>query len=1025
MNKTLLKIIPLLLLTTISISVTALDPEKKFDQYVLDAWSIEKGLPQISVHTITQDQDNYLWVGTQAGLARFDGVQFKTFSADNTPELHGNFIQDLFTDSKGQLWIATYKGLTKYYQGTFTKISAQIRGEERQINISDITEDLYGDIWVSANEGTFKFNENVLMQYELIPEASHSILSIDDKVFIGTVGKLWSVNGEATKSVALPAQYRDAIINEVSLYNQQLWLGTNKGLLTYNLDTDEVTEFKTETPLFQYPIDSMGQDSDNNLWVGTIIGFFRIQDNQVIEHIKNTNHHQFQQIQTIYEDHEKNLWLGSYRDGLARVWNGRTLRFSTEQGLNEPLVWSILPSKTGDGIWTGTNRGLSFLANGQFEQVLDASELPHPTAYTLMEEDEQLWIGTRKGLTRVVNGTVQPVAHSEKLSTLQINSIARDTSNRLWLGTSDGLYEYSEEALKLITTSDQKSVFIRPITQLDDGRILVGTQKGLYQLENDSIVPIGLNNGLNQEMDVSGILQLDDSKIIISTISQGLYFFYNDYWHNFTEADGLPVNESFTVLKDNFEHLWVSGFKGLYQVPIPHMIEYITGKRDTIFAYMLLSESGGILGSQKAFCCNGAGNAKGFFLNDQLWYPTRDGVVKLDTTDIKLNSALPQVLIEQFYFGEKWHSVFTQKRFNLREDQRDVEFDFTALSFRDPKSVQFKYRLLGYQDEWRDLDTKAQRRVNYTNLPPGNYSFNVKASNNAGLWNPDIAEVNFTIAPFFYESVWFYLLCIAVIAVIISAWHKLRLRSLQLKKQELEAKIKEHTEQLEVSNRKLHEAVQALRETSQTDQLSGLKNRRYLANQLPSDLANFEREVDSHHKGDTMIFAIADIDHFKRINDEYGHKAGDNIIKKFSQVIRDHIREGDYAVRWGGEEFIIVFRPMPPAMAPIIIDRLREKIEKTDFYISRDESINITCSIGFAEYPFFKNDINRLSWEHTVEIADHALYLVKENGRNGWASIKPTATTPVSKKILFTIKDNLNEELAEKRIQIEASYLDD
>ncbi|WP_144392077.1 ligand-binding sensor domain-containing protein [Pleionea sediminis] len=1018
----LFKIIKIALIALISTQTIALDPNKDFDQYVLDAWSIEKGLPQITVHAITQDESNYLWVGTQAGLARFDGVRFRTFSADNTPEIHGNFIQSLFTDSKGRVWIGSYKGLTMYYRGEFTKIIAA-ENAGVQLNINDVSEDPVGNIWITSKEGTYQLVDGKLHRYEMIPESSYSVTSTRSALYIGTVGKVWKIKNNKTQSLLLPQGYQDSIINHAIVFDKNVWLGTNKGLLVLETDSNVITEFKTSSPLYQYPIDSLGMDSDNNLWIGTIIGLFRIRDGAVVEHSPNDNPHNFQQILAFHEDHEKNLWFGSHRDGLARVWNGRTLRYSVEDGLGEPLVWSIIPSEQRDAVWTGTNRGLFILENGKFKQVLTSDQLSHPTAYTMLEEEEQLWVGTRKGLNRIANGKVLNVPHSDKLSSMQINSIIRDRNQQLWLGTSDGLFKYSKEELKPIKTDDNKSVFIRPILELNDGRIWAGTQKGLYEITNDSLSPVGLEQGLNQDIDVSGIYQFDDNSVVISTISKGLFFLYNQQWHHFTEDEGLPVNESFTVLADDRDHLWVSGFKGLYQVPVTHLIDYMNGKRDSIFAYMLLSESGGIIGSQKAYCCNGAGNSKGFFRDDKLWYPTRDGVVMLDTRDIQLNRSLPQVIIERFFYGDEWQSVHSKSRFILTQDERDVAFDFTALSFRDPKSVQFRYRLVGYQDEWRDLDSHSQRRVNYTNLPPGNYSFHVKASNNAGLWNPKAAEINFTIKPFFYESTWFYIICLIASAALVTAWHKLRLRSLELKKKELEGKIREHTQQLEISNRKLHDAVQALQETSQTDQLSGLKNRRYLSNQLPADLANFEREIDSHHNGHSMIFALADIDHFKQINDQHGHKAGDTIIKRFSQIIRDHIREGDYAVRWGGEEFIIVFRPMPPNVVPIIIDRLRKTIEEAEFYIARDKSLKITCSIGYAEYPFFKSDIHRLSWEHTVEIADHALYSVKENGRNGWACIKPTENTPVSKDILFTIKNKLTEEVDSGRLKIEASYL--
>ncbi len=1004
-------------------SVQALDPGKPFDQYVFNSWSIEQGLPQISVHTLTQDDQGYIWIGTQAGLARFDGVKFKTFSADNTPGIPGNFIQHLLTDSKGRLWVGTYKGLTVYYQGGFTNIPVAADSTELQLNVQKITEDHRGDIWIATTDGLYQLKHGKLFPYKDISQPVYSVLAHGDQLFIGGVGSVWQLEKNTLRAIEVPQEYQKSSFGQLLWHDGQLWLGTSNGLLYLPPQQQKLVELETPTPLFRYPIDALGEDSDNNLWVGTIIGLFRLQNGQVIEHVENDNQHSFQQVLTIFEDHEKSLWLGSYRDGVGRAWNGRTRRYSLKQGLNEPLVWSLLPKLNGKGLWVGTNRGLSELVDGRFTQVVKAEQLPHPTAYTLMEEPDRLWIGTRKGMAMLQNRKVEEIPHTEQLSALQINSIVRLDEAHLLLGTSNGLYNYSEDALQLVPTEDQSAIFIRPIVRLSDGRIYVGSQKGLFEYKENLLHRVGLDNGLNDQLDVSGILELDKDEIVISTISKGIFFLREGTWHHFTEAEGLPVNESFTVIADEKDHLWVSGFKGLYQVALSHLVEFIDGKRESIMAYMFLSESGGIIGSQKAFCCNGAGNAKGFFKDGILWYPTRDGVVNLNTTNIKLNQTISNVVIERINFNDTWYPVNANQRFKLTQVERDIIFDFTALSFRDPKSVLFQYRLVGYQDDWYALDTNAQRRVNYTNLPPGNYSFQVKASNNAGIWNPEAGELHFTIASYFYETTWFYLLVTSVLAITIGLWHKLRLRNLELKKRELEAEIKKHTEQLEISNSRLHEAVQALKETSQTDQLTGLKNRRYLSNQLPADLAHFERELTAHFQGNSMVFAIADIDHFKNINDTYGHKAGDDVIRKFAQVIRENIREGDYAVRWGGEEFIVVFRPMDASMVPVIIERLRQKIENADFYVSENKRTQITCSIGFAEYPFFRDDVHRLSWEHTVELADHALYTVKQNGRNGWACFRPTVDTPISDDLLFKVKSDLDAELISGRLKLEASYM--
>jgi diguanylate cyclase (GGDEF)-like protein len=181
---------------------------------------------------------------------------------------------------------------------------------------------------------------------------------------------------------------------------------------------------------------------------------------------------------------------------------------------------------------------------------------------------------------------------------------------------------------------------------------------------------------------------------------------------------------------------------------------------------------------------------------------------------------------------------------------------------------------------------------------------------------------------------------------------------------------------------------------SQTDPLTGLHNRRYLISQIPADLAFYDREQARPGKSDhALVFAIVDIDHFKRINDTYGHKAGDRVLQKFAAALNSLVQSGDYIVRWGGEEFLLVFRPMPRRSVPGLGERIRGNIARQMFDIGDGLGLPLTCSIGLAEYPYFLDSQEPLGWEQTIELADAALYWVKNNGRNGWAALRPTEQT--------------------------------
>jgi diguanylate cyclase (GGDEF)-like protein len=195
--------------------------------------------------------------------------------------------------------------------------------------------------------------------------------------------------------------------------------------------------------------------------------------------------------------------------------------------------------------------------------------------------------------------------------------------------------------------------------------------------------------------------------------------------------------------------------------------------------------------------------------------------------------------------------------------------------------------------------------------------------------------------------------------------------------------VAERTEALRQLNRQLEDA-------SQTDPLTGLKNRRYLGQQLPSDLAHFRREREKPDNAEQVIaFAIADLDHFKVINDKYGHFAGDSLLKQVGDRLVASVRAGHYVVRWGGEEFLIVFRPMPRDETAHVIDRIHKAINEKPFDLPGGEKLTITCSIGFTEYPFLPGAPDRVDWELLVNLADHALYAAKDAGRNMWLGIRP------------------------------------
>lgn len=1003
-----------LLAAVAAMPARALDPDKLYHQYPRDSWSIEEGLPQISAHALTQGPDGYIWVGTQAALARFDGVEFRRFDEENTPALKGGYINALLTDRQGRIWIGTYKGVAVREDGEFRAITAGPESglEDAQIDVRSFAQRDDGTVLVASEEGLFRIADDRLhAATEIHKGAAYGLLAESDRLWVGGTGELVLARAGSTRRFELPPDHRASLVTRLERYQDRLWVGTNNGLFV--LANGSLEPYRGHRHLPDTPIESMYADADGNLWVGTNPGLFRIVDGEVREFIDNEHPAAFKQVESFTEDHEGSLWMGGYRDGIARFWDGWTYRYSTATGLHEPLVWSVAPESDG-GIWVGTNAGLSILRDGRFEKLLAGNDLPHPHAYTLLEEEGRLYIGTRAGVAIYEDGALRRPDVFRPMDDAEIRGIVR-TDAGLWFATTNGLYRYDEGTLEHYGEAEGlDEIRVRYLHKTQAGEFYVATRSGLYRREGDRFSFIGPDRGLHA-VDMSSIHERDDGTLLISTISKGLYVGSGDRWRHYTEDDGLPSNVGYFITEDDAGKIWVGGFKGLYRVPFESFAAYDDGRIEELPAEMILNESGGFRGAQKAHCCNGAGNAKGFIRDNVLVLPTRSGVVKVDPDKVRKNSEPPNVLVERIRYGNQWHEVRPDTRMKLPADQRDVTLEFTALSFQDPESVRLRYKLQGYDNDWQIVDDPTRRTANYTNLPSGDYVMRVRAANNAQVWAEEDATLQFTIAPYYYETWWFYTLVTLAGIGVIGLGYRMRLGHLEAQRRELGRVIEQRTEELRVANEQLKDA-------SQTDLLTNLKNRRYLFNQLPVDLAHFHRVLEQPgHDDVALVYMIADIDHFKEVNDEYGHKAGDEVLAQFADILSDMVRTGDYVVRWGGEEFLVVFRPMPRKETPKLAERIRRLVAEKQFKIAHGEDLSLTCSVGFCEYPFFGGQPRALDWEQSVELADHALYQAKESGRNAWAGFRPTdATDPAT--VIDDVSDSADAAIEAGRVELVKSW---
>ena len=615
---------------------------------------------------------------------------------------------------------------------------------------------------------------------------------------------------------------------------------------------------------------------------------------------------------TAFEDREGNLWLGSLSNGLSRVHNGWTRRYSTGDGLAHGTVWSLARDADGGGVWAGGVGGVARLgSDGRFVPVATSADVSGTTS-ALLSEPGRLWIAPPEKLALSHPTSRRPATVPAWAQDIRgsVMGLSRDADGHLWIGTDIGLGRWDGTSVDWFDESRglEGRLANYGIATLADGRRLALTRAGLFEFDGTGFTPAPENDGLPMDNVLFTLTVLSDDSLLLSELGDSLLFRHQGRWHRVDPSVGLPPGNIFRV----FEHegsLWISNMSSVYRVAISDLRDFAEGRAERVHPQVVLNERGLPNSGQQEICCNGAGPNDGFIADGTLWVPTRDGALAIDIDDINGNPHLPNVHVGRVRVGDDWRVFDPSSETVLEAFERDLTLTFDILSFQDPRSNQARYRLRGYDQEWRTADSMV-REAHYTNLPPGDYAFEVLGSNNSGLWTSEPARLEFSIKPLFHETAAFRLLLAGAALLLVYAGFRYQRRRYRLHQAELERLVDERTEALAESNRQLEQA-------SLTDPLTGLRNRRYVTQQLPVDLEYYGRERATPPRDDAVVFAMLDLDHFKQINDAYGHATGDRVLEETARRLKALVRSGDYVVRWGGEEFLLVLRPMPSGQVPV------------------------------------------------------------------------------------------------------------
>ncbi|MCP5049390.1 MAG: hypothetical protein GY940_19625 [bacterium] len=797
-------------------SAVALDPQKRITQYVHHSWGLEDGLPQLSVNAILQTRDGYLWLGTQEGLARFDGVRFEVFDKLKVDRLKDNYIKTLHRDRRGDLWIGTDSGgLTRMSGREFTTYTAN-EGLSND-RVFSIYEDRKGNIWIGTDHGLNRLDSKSgkftqYTQKDGLSGDSITALCEDSggNLWIGTYGgglnRMNPDEGTFT-SITGSGGLTGNTVNV--LYRDRegtLWAGTDGGGLN-RLKGGIFIAYTEKDGLSHGSVTAIFEDRDGNLWVGTDSGGLnRLKDGKFSSFTtkEGLSHND---VSALYEDREGNLWIGMQGGGLNRLEEGKFTPYTTREGLAQDNIGAVFEDKAGN-LWIAAgDAGMNRFKDGKITRYTKKDGLSNDII-TAFHEDRRgnLWIGTWEGgLNRFKDGKFTSYAFKDS-----VRDILEDHKGNLWVGTDGGGVHRLKDDGTFTSYTTQNRLSHNDVTAIFEDReknLWIGTENGLnrFNREDGRFTAYTKQHGLSHNH-IASLHQDPDGTLWIGTNGGGLNRMKDGKFMSVTVKEGLFDDKIHRILEDEDGNLWMSCNKGIFRVSLKELDAFFLRRRERVRS-VSYNEKDGIPSRE----CNGWGQPAGWKGRDgKLWFPTMAGLVMIDPGHIPINKEPPPVKIEEIVADNQIIPLPVhpgEEKIILSPGKERVEFRYTAFSFQTPGRMRFRCQLEGYDTHWREVGT--QRSTQYTKLPPGDYTFRVTACNNDGEWNEIGRSVSFYLKPWFYQTAWFYFLCIFGGGLIVFTGYRVRVRQLKNRAGYLHRLVEERTRDLEEAKNNAERANRA------------------------------------------------------------------------------------------------------------------------------------------------------------------------------------------------------------------------
>ncbi len=946
-------------------------------RFIFRTYAEEQGLTDVSVECVLQDRTGFLWAGTDDGLFRFDGHRFLKFSREQG--LPRTRIFQLHETANGRLYVATGAGLARLDDRNFQVIGEKAGLGPVAVGHQGVDSDAAGTLYVGTERGLYVGRDD---SFSLDKEANSAGEGAVGAVHVDASGAVYFARGgrlyrrESGRVVeygsprGLPTE---ETIDEVQSDRAgRLWVRTVKRLFVLPRGAERFTRDDQGLPESS-EYGRLAFDDRGELLVPTVQGL-AFRDSGRWRLIGRREGLPSDTALSAVVDREGSLWIGTLGGGLVqRLGHGEFTNWGTSDGLSHEVVWASARQRTRSGpgaLWVGTEQGLNRIdpESGAVRVFLESDGLAGNTVNALAAGDDgSIWAGSWPGgVTRFLpdGRTRRYSAEDAPPDQFRVAAIRVRPDGEVWIGAVNGLYRLPAGAaggeLQRVSLGREKPDGVRGFAEDPSGILYAASKQGILRLTGPSPRKFTRKDGLHEDF-VSSIAFASDGTVVVAyreSIGAAKVILQGDKLtvRPIDTSTGLVSNKVVLVGRDASGMLWIGTGSGADVFGTDWALAARYGKADGMISEDL---------DQNAFFSEPDGT---------VWLGSSRGLTRVRGGILPAPEPAPTVVITDVRAGDR--PLDPVRPAVLGSGERNFSVSWSGLTFIEPSKVRFRHRMLGLVDQYTETELTEAR---FPALPTGTYRFEVLCVSAAGKVSREPAVFALEVRPAWWQTVWARILWVLLAAGAVVAVVRWRTRHLEAERRRLEEAVAARSAELAAANRELREA-------SFTDALTGARNRRFFSTVIEDDInrtlrvhstppANRPRNCD-------LIFYIVDIDHFKEVNDEYGHDRGDGVLAEVARRLTQVVRDSDRLIRWGGEEFLLISRDADRSRGDVLAGRVMQSVGSEPFDLGGGQKVRRTCSVGWAPFPWYPDSTRTFAFTEVLKMADRAMYVAKQSGRN-------------------------------------------